>query len=60
MSVNNDGSATLYFGPTAPKGLESNWIPTDGKKPYAWFRLYGPDEAFWNKTFTMPDPERVD
>jgi hypothetical protein len=60
MSVNNDGSATLYFGPTAPKGLESNWIPTDGKKSYAWFRLYGPDEAFWNKTFTMPDPERVD
>ncbi len=35
MAVNSDGSVTLYFGPTAPKGLESNWIPTDGKKPYA-------------------------
>ncbi len=30
------------------------------RSPTLWFRLYGPDEAFWNKTFTMPDPERVD
>jgi hypothetical protein len=26
MKKNPDGSTTLYFGPTAPEGLESNWI----------------------------------
>jgi len=59
MKLNADGSVDLYFGPKAPKGQEANWIPTMGKKPYVWFRLYGPDEAFWNKSFKMPDPIRV-
>ena len=57
MKVNADGSADLYFGPNAPAGLESNWIPTMGKEPYVWLRLYGPEEAFWNKSFKMPDVE---
>jgi hypothetical protein len=30
-----------------------------GKKPFVWLRLYGPDEAFWNKEFKMPDVELV-
>ncbi len=30
-----------------------------GKEPYVWFRLYGPEDAFWNKTFKMPDVELV-
>jgi len=50
----------LYFGPNAPAGLESNWIPTMGKEPYLWLRLYGPEEAFWDKTFEMPDVELAD
>jgi hypothetical protein len=33
----------------------SNWIPTMAKKPYIRLRLYGPEQAFWDKTFTMPD-----
>ena len=33
MKQNADGSVTLYFGPTAPPGIESNWIPTRGKRP---------------------------
>jgi hypothetical protein len=57
MKVNADGSIDLYFGPNAPADLESNWIPTLGKKPYVWLRLYGPADAFWNKTFKMPDVE---
>ena len=60
MKVNKDGSVDLYFGPTAPKGMESNWLPTEGKRPYVWLRLYGPGEAFWNKTFVMPDVKRLD
>lgn len=57
MKVNADGSVDLYVGPKAPAGLESNWIPTMGKEPYLWLRLYGPEEAFWDKSFKMPDIE---
>jgi hypothetical protein len=60
LKVNGDGSIDLYFGPKAPAGLESNWIPTMDKKPFVWLRLYGPEDAFWNKSFEMPDIERVD
>jgi hypothetical protein len=59
MKKNEDGSVDLYFGPKAPDGLESNWIPTEGHEPYLWLRLYGPEEAFWNKSFKMPDVELV-
>jgi hypothetical protein len=59
MKINADGSVDLYVGPNAPAGLESNWIPTMGKEPYLWLRLYAPDEAFWNKSFKMPDLELV-
>jgi hypothetical protein len=45
------------FGPKAPDGLESNWIPTEGLEPYVWLRLYGLEEAFWTKSFKMPDVE---
>lgn len=59
MQVNADGGVDVYVGPTAPAGLESNWIPTMGKRPYIWLRLYGPEEAFWKKSFKMPDVELV-
>jgi hypothetical protein len=59
MKRNQDGSVDLYFGPKAPDGLESNWIPTEDKEPCLWLRLYGPEEAFWNKSFEMPDVELV-
>ena len=59
MKVNIDGSVDLYVGPKAPAGFESNWIPTMGKEPYLWLRLYAPEEAFWNKSFKIPDVELV-
>ena len=59
MKKNADGSVDVYFGPKAPAGLGSNWIPTLGNEPYVWLRLYGPEEAFWNKSFKMPDVELV-
>jgi hypothetical protein len=55
----NARSVDFYFGPKAPTGFENNWLPTMGKKPYLWFRLYAPGEAFWNKTFELPDVEMV-
>ena len=59
MKVNADGSVDVYVGPKAPDGLESNWIPTMGKTPYLWLRLYAPEEPFWKKTFKVPDVELV-
>jgi len=59
MKVNADGSIDLYVGPNASAALETTWIPTMGKEPYLWLRLYGPEEAFWDKTFKMPDVELV-
>ena len=59
MQKNQDGSVTLYVGPGAPEGLESNWIPTRGKRPLPTFRFYGPTDELINKTFKMPDFELV-
>jgi hypothetical protein len=59
MKVNADGSVDLYFGPDAPAGFESNWLPTMGKMPYLWFRFYAPGEKFWDKSFKLPDVELV-
>lgn len=59
LLVNDDGSVDIYFGPKKPKGYESNWLPTEGKRPYVWLRLYGPDTTFWNKSFVMPDVELI-
>ncbi len=55
LKKNADGSVTLYVGPKAPEGLESNWIPTAGKRPMPTFRFYGPTAELNNRTFKMPD-----
>jgi hypothetical protein len=34
-------------------------ISTMTKTPYLWLRLYAPEQAFWNKTFKVPDMEFV-
>jgi Protein of unknown function (DUF1214) len=53
-----DGTIDIYFGPTAPQGLESNWLPT-GEDFFLVFRLYGPEPALFNKTWTLADVEKV-
>ena len=59
MKLNADGSVTLYVGPKAPEGLESNWIPTQGKRPVVTIRAYASEEPIYNKTFKLPDFELV-
>lgn len=59
MKTNPDGGVTIYVGPTAPEGAEANWIPTAGKRPLPAMRVYGPAEAFNDKTFKLPDFELV-
>ncbi|ASP35015.1 DUF1254 domain-containing protein [Labrenzia sp. VG12] len=49
---NEDGSVTLHFGPEAPAGKEDNWVQTvAGKGWFAILRLYGPEEAWFEKTW---------
>ena len=55
-----DGGVTLYFGPEPPEGLESNWIPTAGKRVAPCIRFYGATEEIVNRTFVMPDVEPVE
>ncbi len=57
---NADGSFDIYFGPTSPKGKEGNWIQTiPGKGWNMLFRLYGPMQAWFDKTWMPGDPELV-
>ena len=60
-ATNADGSVDLYFGPEAPKGLENNWVDTRPSKGFfVWFRsYYFPTEAFFDKSWSLPDIEKV-
>ena len=60
MQKNADGSVDVYFGPNAPAGKESNWVPTDPKRGFElMFRAYAPTKAFFEKSWKLPDIERV-
>jgi hypothetical protein len=58
--INPDTSVDVWFGPTAPKGHESNWVQTvPGKSWNALFRLYGPLQPWFDKTWKPGDFELV-
>ena len=58
--ANPDGSVDLYFGPTPPPQGEQNWIPTvPGKAWFAYFRLYGPTEEYFGRSWHLPDIEAI-
>ncbi len=60
IQKNSDGSTDVYFGATPPNGKESNWIPTDAKRRFEILaRFYGPEKAFFDKTWKMGDVEEV-
>ena len=59
MKKNPDGGVTLYVGPNAPDGYDSNWIPTSGKRPLPAMRCYGPTDALNDKTFKLNDFQKV-
>lgn len=57
---NADGSVDIYFGPQAPAGKESNWVPTKaGGEFELLFRLYGPKKELFEKTWKLPNVEEV-
>jgi len=60
LRKNDDGSVDIYTGPAAPAGFEKNWIPTvRGKNWFAYFRFYQPTEPYFDRSWPLPDFERV-
>ena len=50
----------LYFGPVAPAGQQQRWVQTlPGKGWFTYFRFYGPTEAFFDKSWALPDFEKI-
>jgi hypothetical protein len=60
LRKNDDGSVDIYCGATAPAGFEKNWIPTvPGKNWFAYFRFYRPTEAYFDRSWPLPDFESL-
>jgi hypothetical protein len=60
LVVNPDSSVDVWFGPTAPKGHESNWVQTvPGKGWNVLLRLYGPGQSWFDKTWKPGEFESV-
>jgi len=52
VKTNSDGTVDVFFGPSAPSGMEGNWVQTlPGKGWFMILRLYGPLEPWFNKTW---------
>ncbi|KDE13214.1 DUF1254 domain-containing protein [Rhodococcus aetherivorans] len=59
VTTNEDGSVDVCFGPEPPAEGHS-WVQTlPGKGWFAMFRLYGPLEPWFDKTWRLPDIEPV-
>ena len=57
---NADGSVDIYFGPKAPEGKESNWLPTVPERRFFLLgRFYGPKLEMVNGSFILNDIERI-
>jgi hypothetical protein len=56
LQKNADGSIDIYFGPKAPPGKDSNWVPTDPARGFELMaRFYGPKKEFFDKVWKLPD-----
>ena len=56
-----DGNIDLYVGARAPAGYESNSLKTTGDDGwFVYFRLYAPEQAFFDKSFTLGDFQMID
>ena len=60
VKKNADGSVDIYFGPKAPEGKESNWLPTDPKRRFFLLaRFYGPEPALFDGSFELNNIELI-
>jgi hypothetical protein len=62
LARNPDGSVDLFFGPAPPPGKpQTNWIKTlPGKGWFTYFRLYGPTQPYFDRSWVLEDIERID
>lgn len=59
--TNPDGTTTLFVGPKAPEGMKSNWVQTEeGQNWFAYFRLYDPEAAYFDKSWMLNDFEKIE
>jgi hypothetical protein len=56
---NADGSVDVYIQNTAPKGLESNWLPAPTGNFILWFRVYIPGAAILNREYKVPPVVKI-
>ena len=55
-----DGGIDLFFGPEEPKGKAGQWIKTNpGDGWFAYFRIYGPEQAAFDKSWKPGDFEEA-
>ena len=60
LQKNADGSVDIYFASQPPEGKESDWVPTSAHGKFeALFRFYGPEEPLFDKTWVLPDIEKM-
>lgn len=60
LKIEEDGSVRVFLGPEVPKGYENNWVQTNkGEGFFMYFRLYGPTESYYDKSWKLPDVKRV-
>lgn len=60
LQTKPDGSVDIYFGPKVPTGEESNWVPTSPNGEFeVLFRFYGPEKPLFDKTWRLPDIEKI-
>lgn len=57
---NSDDSIDVYLGPKPFLQQEANWIYTGMRGDwFAFFRFYGPQKAIFERTWVLPNIERV-
>ncbi len=60
LQKNADGSVDIYIGPKPPAGKEANWIQTASDRGwFPFFRFFGPEKPLFEKTWKLPDIEKV-
>jgi hypothetical protein len=61
LQKNADGSVDIYFGPAAPTGKDTNWVPTDPARKFElMFRAYAPTKVLFEKNWVLSDVEKID
>ncbi|MGI9586162.1 MAG: DUF1214 domain-containing protein [Acidimicrobiia bacterium] len=60
LLVEPDGTVKVFIGPSAPDGYEANWVQSHpGTGFFVYLRLYGPTEAYYDKSWIMANVQRI-